>query len=67
MIMAPSEIISIRKRAGLTQSSLAALLRISDKRTVRRWETGETPITGPASILLEMLDKGELPERYFQY
>ena len=62
--MTPAEIISIRKRAGLSQSGLAALLRISDQRTVRRWETGDIPVSGPASIILELLDAGELPERF---
>jgi DNA-binding transcriptional regulator YiaG len=62
--MTPTELKSIRKRAGLSQSGLAALLRISDERTVRRWETGDIPVSGPASIVLELLDAGELPERY---
>lgn len=62
--MTPSEVQSIRKRAGLSQSGLAALLRIADVRTVRRWETGDVPVSGPASVVLEMLDAGELPERY---
>lgn len=62
--MTPAEIQSIRKRAGLPQSGLARLLRITDERTVRRWERGDVPVSGPASILLEMLDAGELPERY---
>jgi DNA-binding transcriptional regulator YiaG len=60
----PTEIQSIRKRAGLSQSGLAALLRISDLRTVRRWETGDTPVSGPASIVLELLDAGLLPDEY---
>lgn len=63
--MSPAEIKAIRERARLTQTELAALLRISDKRTVRRWETGEVPISGPASIILELLDKDELPNRYW--
>lgn len=62
--MTHTEVQAIRKRAGLSQTGLAALLRITDQRTVRRWETGEVPISGPASIILEMLDRGELPERY---
>lgn len=62
--MTPKKIQSIRKRAGLSQSGLAALLRITDQRTVRRWESGETPITGPASIIMELLDAGELPDRF---
>jgi len=62
--MTPAEVQSIRKRAGLSQSGLAALLRISDLRTIRRWETGDVPISGPASIIMELLGAGELPERY---
>ena len=62
--MPPAEIKAIRQRAGLTLDGLARLLRISDKRTVQRWERGDVPVTGPASIVLEMLDAGELPERF---
>ena len=62
--MTPQQIQSIRKRAGLSQSGLAALLRVSDVRTIRRWETGDVPVSGPASIVLELLDRGELPARY---
>lgn len=62
--MTPTQIKSIRKRAGLSQTDLATLLRITDQRTVRRWEAGDVPVSGPASIILEMLDAGELPTRY---
>ena len=62
--MNPAEVHSIRKRAGLSQTDLARLLRIADIRTVRRWETGDVPISGPASIILELLDAGELPTRF---
>ena len=64
--MIPAEILAIRKRAGLTQPGLAALLRIANKRTVQRWEDGDVPISGPASIILELIDSGELPNRYRQ-
>ena len=64
--MTPTEVQSIRKRAGLSQTGLAALLRVSDLRTIRRWETGDVPISGPASIILEMLDRGKLPDRYLK-
>ena len=64
--MTPTELKAIRVRYGLTQSGLAALLRISDKRTVRRWETGETPVSGPASIILELMDADELPNRFYR-
>jgi DNA-binding transcriptional regulator YiaG len=63
--MTPTEIKAIRQRYGLSQTELAALLRISDLRTIRRWEKGEVPISGPASIVLELMDAGELPNRFF--
>jgi putative transcriptional regulator len=62
--MSPNEVKAIRERAGLSQARLAAVLRIDDVRSIRRWEHGERSVSGPASILLEMLDAGELPERY---
>lgn len=62
--MIPSEIRAIRERAGLSQAGLADVLRLSDGRSVRHWENGTRQISGPASVLLEMLDAGELPERY---
>lgn len=62
--MTPAELKAIRERAGLTQAGLSSLLRISDGRSVRRWEDGSRAISGPVSILLEMLDAGELPDRY---
>ena len=62
--MTPGQIIAIRRRAGLSQSGLAALLRIADIRTIRRWEKGDIAVSGPASVVLELLAAGELPERY---
>lgn len=62
--MTPTELKAIRQRYGLTQSQLAALLRIADMRTIRRWEAGERPVSGPASIVLELMDAGELPKRF---
>lgn len=63
--MTPAEIRAIRQRYGLSQTELAALLRISDLRTVRRWEKGEVLISGPASIILELMDADELPNRFW--
>ena len=63
--MTPTEIKAIRQRYGLSQTELAALLRISDLRTIRRWEKGEVPVSGPASIVLEQMATGELPQRYW--
>jgi DNA-binding transcriptional regulator YiaG len=62
--MNAADVKATRQRAGLTQAGLAALLGLADRRTVRRWEQGEIPVTGPAAIVLAMLDAGELPARY---
>lgn len=63
--MKPTEIKAIRKRYGLSVEGLAALLRIASKRTVMRWESGEVPVSGPASIILELMDADELPNRFW--
>lgn len=57
--MTPNEVKAIRERAGLTQAGLSQLLRISDGRSIRRWEDGSRAVSGPVSLLLEMLDRGE--------
>ena len=59
--MTPATFKSIRTRFGLTQTQLAARLRIEDLRTIRRYETGERSISGPVSLLMELLDAGLLP------
>lgn len=48
------------ERLGMTQSQLAAVLRIDDIRTIRRWETGERSISGPVTFLMELLDQGKI-------
>ena len=52
--MTPETFKSIRHRAGLTQSGLATYLRISDSRTIRRWEDGSRAISGPVTLLMEI-------------
>ena len=49
---------TIRIRLGLTERQLARILRVKDKRTIRRWGNGEVPVTGPVSYLMELLDEG---------
>ena len=58
--LSPTEIITARKRLGLSQAGLAEALRLGANggRTVRRWEAGEVEITGPASVAIELLLKG---------
>lgn len=58
--MSPADFKAIRKRAGLTQRQLATVLRIEDARTVRRYEAGDRAVSGPVSLLMELLDRGKL-------
>jgi DNA-binding transcriptional regulator YiaG len=51
--LAPKEVRFLRGHMGLTQADLGAELRVSDQ-TVARWEKGETPIQGPADVLLRV-------------
>jgi DNA (cytosine-5)-methyltransferase 1 len=55
--MSPAEIKAVRKRLGHSQRELAEVLRLgpNGERTIRRWEQGDIPITGPASLALELL------------
>lgn len=59
--MTPATFKAIRERAGLTQGQLASHLRLSDSRTIRRYEDGSREISGPVSILMELLDAGAWP------
>lgn len=64
--MTPTELRRIRSKAGLSLDGLAKVLRLSDRSTVHRWEKGSRQVSGPASIILEMIERGELPERYLK-
>jgi transcriptional regulator with XRE-family HTH domain len=63
--MTPYRFREIRERANLSQRGLARLLRLGDKSTVFRYENGSVGIPGPVSIVMEMLEAGDLPERFF--
>jgi DNA-binding transcriptional regulator YiaG len=54
--MTPATFQRIRANLSMTQTQLAAVLRIEDIRTIRRWEKGERAISGPVSLLMELLD-----------
>jgi DNA-binding transcriptional regulator YiaG len=58
--MTPAEFKAIRHKLGLTQSGLAARLRVEDIRSIRRYETGERSISGPVSLLMELMDAGNI-------
>lgn len=57
--MTPAALKCARKRLGLSQSGLAEALRmgVNGERQVRRWEQGETLVSGPASVAIECLLK----------
>ncbi|MBQ7934217.1 MAG: type II toxin-antitoxin system MqsA family antitoxin [Lachnospiraceae bacterium] len=50
------EIKKIRKTLGLTQREFAVLVGISQS-SVERWEAGNTSLTGPLVLLMELLAK----------
>jgi len=60
--MTPDEFKAGRNALGLSTNQLARLFRVSDGRTVRRWEAGDRDIPGPAIVLMQWLITGERPE-----
>ena len=60
--MTPSEFKTSRKALGLSAQRCAMLFKISDGRTVRRWESGERDIPGPAKVLMRWLATGKRPK-----
>ena len=66
--MTPNQIKQIRAKAGLTQAGIASVIGLSGdnaKDTVRSWEDGRRNPSGVAIRVLEMIDNGEWPERYY--
>ncbi|HAJ19771.1 MAG TPA: hypothetical protein DCL95_06865 [Rhodospirillaceae bacterium] len=57
----PAQFKSIRERAGLTQGQLARVLRLSDSRTIRRYEDGSRTVSGPVSLLMEIFSREGFP------
>lgn len=59
--MSPSDFKAGRHTLGLSTNGLAKLFRVSDGRTVRRWEAGDRDIPGPAKVLMAWLLTGKRP------
>jgi len=60
--MTPDKFRDARKRLGLTQPQVAALLGVA-RNTITRWETGTHPVDETAARLLRLhLDGAPLPE-----
>lgn len=55
--MTPADFRTARKALGLSANGMAEALCLGKGggRTVRRWESGETPISGPVSVAVELM------------
>lgn len=55
--MTADEVRAARYMLGMTQDQLAKALRMGGdgKRAVRRWESGDRHISGPASVAIEFM------------
>ena len=64
--MTGDEIRAILERKGMSAAALAETIGLTshDGRHIRMLMSGERTASGPIIRLLEMLDRGELPERY---
>lgn len=62
--MTAEEFRKIRHGLNLSAKGTARLLRLSENgdRTIRRWEAGDVPISGPTSLVMEWLGTGERPD-----
>lgn len=64
--MTPTAFKSIRLRAGLSQSELAARLRLSDgARYIRMIEAGDRNPSGPICTLMVLIDRGVFDQGMF--
>ncbi len=63
--MTQDELRRIRMSLNMSQRQLARALRLGPNgdRTIRRWEQGEYPVTGPASLALEYMEKENGPKK----
>jgi len=55
-----------RDQLGMSASQLAKTLRMGRgaDRTIRRYESGQSPVPGPVSVAVEALMTGFRPEEY---
>ena len=59
--MTPAEFKAGRHALDLSANELARLFEVSGGRTIRRWESGERDIPGPAKVLMRWLVTGKRP------
>lgn len=56
------ELKAIRQNAGLSIGQMCALVRMNSASTYREIESGKRPMTGPLSLLAELLRDGRLED-----
>ena len=61
--MTPADVKAARQALGMTTAELGLALRMAsdEGRSVRKWESGRNPISGPATLALEALLSGWRP------
>jgi DNA-binding transcriptional regulator YiaG len=59
--MTPLEIKAARIALGMNQRELAEALRVAGEATIRSWESGRRPISGPAAVAIELMLKMPRP------
>ena len=55
--MSPLEIKAARLALGMNQREFAEALRVGSEAVIRSWESGRRPISGPASVAIELMLK----------
>lgn len=61
--MTPAEFKSARRALGFSQKVLARalLMGANGDRTIRRWERGDMPISGPAQVAVGLMVRHQTP------
>lgn len=59
--MKPLEIRAARIALGMNQREFAEALRVGGEAVIRSWESGRRPISGPASVAIELMLKSAKP------
>jgi DNA-binding transcriptional regulator YiaG len=63
--MTPADFKSARHALGLSAEGFAKLVRVQSGRTVRRWESGDSDIPGPVTVLLTAALESAAVRNYF--
>ena len=62
--MTPDQIKTISQDTGMNWRQLADLCNVNES-TIRKAAMGSLSLRGPACMVLDMIHKGDLPERFF--